>query len=565
MTSSILTNTSAMTALRVLSSINKDLTTTQNRISTGLKVANAKDNASFWAVSTIMKSDVSTFKAISDNLSLAMNSTSVARTGAEGISDLLTEIKEKATAAQEGSIDKDKLQADIDSALDGIAEYVKSAQFNGVNLLSESKELKLLSSVGRAGAEVDASYIKLRTTDLSMDQGGALSDMRGFSVLDRGDGILEKSTDASTRFTFDATNVDSSAADQGQAGDVITVAYVDEDGVARSVDVTLSKDLNQYSTAAAGDFGVDFAAALSENERLADLFTFEGNGTDLNVANKDRESGIQLTSITVGGGTVFGPGTAGGEGNAADVQQEIEFNFKDEPLRLGETFKFDFSAQDAAAADANFQMVFKVVGGERTSGDVLDSRTLDDGTKQLTVAIDERMVTRAFTTGEDIRDEFFNALDAIGSGTFTAGTVEADFVAALDPNAAGQANQVNYSKGTAPETLFLRVDNGNNTQLTNFQVPQTDYDALLDTVESALQTAIDTAAAFGSAQKRLEIQQEFLGALIDNLETGIGTLVDADMNEESARLQALQVQQQLGVQALGIANSAPQALLQLFQ
>jgi flagellin len=89
--------------------------------------------------------------------------------------------------------------------------------------------------------------------------------------------------------------------------------------------------------------------------------------------------------------------------------------------------------------------------------------------------------------------------------------------------------------------------------------------AALGNVESLIQTSIDAASAFGTVQKRIEIQSEFVGKLSDSLKAGIGTLVDADLEEASARLQALQVQQQLGTQALSIANQAPQSLLSLFR
>jgi flagellin len=71
-------------------------------------------------------------------------------------------------------------------------------------------------------------------------------------------------------------------------------------------------------------------------------------------------------------------------------------------------------------------------------------------------------------------------------------------------------------------------------------------------------------AALGSVSKRLEIQSDFTVKLIDILRAGVGNLVDADMAEESAKLQSLQIKQQLGVQALSIANSNPQVILSLF-
>ncbi|TVQ54505.1 MAG: hypothetical protein EA355_11735 [Rhodobacteraceae bacterium] len=87
----------------------------------------------------------------------------------------------------------------------------------------------------------------------------------------------------------------------------------------------------------------------------------------------------------------------------------------------------------------------------------------------------------------------------------------------------------------------------------------------LAAIEGLIQTAISAAAAFGSAQGRIQTQTEFVSKLMDGFTSGIGVLVDADMEAASARLQALQVQQQLGIQALSIANQSPQNILALFR
>ena len=89
--------------------------------------------------------------------------------------------------------------------------------------------------------------------------------------------------------------------------------------------------------------------------------------------------------------------------------------------------------------------------------------------------------------------------------------------------------------------------------------------AALGNIESMMQTAINSAASFGSVQTRVDIQKDFVTKLTDSMKAGIGSLVDADMEEASARLQALQVQQQLSTQALSIANQQPQSLLSLFR
>lgn len=87
----------------------------------------------------------------------------------------------------------------------------------------------------------------------------------------------------------------------------------------------------------------------------------------------------------------------------------------------------------------------------------------------------------------------------------------------------------------------------------------------LTSAQSALSTAIDNATSLGVAEKSLEAQQNFLGKLTDKLDTGVGNMVDADMEQEAARLQSYQVQQQLATQSLSIANQGPQNLLSLFR
>ncbi|WP_424928997.1 flagellin [Amaricoccus tamworthensis] len=90
-------------------------------------------------------------------------------------------------------------------------------------------------------------------------------------------------------------------------------------------------------------------------------------------------------------------------------------------------------------------------------------------------------------------------------------------------------------------------------------------DTDMDAVDDALDIVNAAAAAFGAAQARVEAQMDFMSKQADALDTGVGALVDADMEEASARLTALQTQQQLGTQALSIANQQPQTLLSLFQ
>jgi flagellin len=94
---------------------------------------------------------------------------------------------------------------------------------------------------------------------------------------------------------------------------------------------------------------------------------------------------------------------------------------------------------------------------------------------------------------------------------------------------------------------------------------QAQASSMIATVETSLNNVNSALARLGSGSKKLSVQATFVQNLSDTLQSGIGNLVDADMATESAKLQSLQVKQQLGVQALSIANQSPQVILSLFR
>ena len=91
------------------------------------------------------------------------------------------------------------------------------------------------------------------------------------------------------------------------------------------------------------------------------------------------------------------------------------------------------------------------------------------------------------------------------------------------------------------------------------------FNNMLTDIESALSSMSTAAAELGASKARIDLQKDFVSKLSDSIDRGVGQLVDADMNKESTRLQALQVQQQLGIQALSIANGNTQSVLSLFR
>jgi flagellin len=310
--SSLNTNVAAMTALQSLTATNKALTDTQNRISTGLRVANASDNAAYWSIATTMRSDTAALSTVQDALGLGAATVDVAYTGVESAIKVVDQIKSKLVAARQPGVDRGKIQSEItelQAQLRGIAE---SASFSGENWLSVD-----------SGA---ASYNATKTIVSSFQRTGG-------------------------------------------AVDIGTI----------SIDITATE-----------------------------LF------------DADDQSGILDTVSTTTNGAV------------------------------------NYSI--AGAADA------------------LDISALTDSTADLA-----------------------------------------------------------------------------------------DLEEIIGVVDTAISTMTDAATALGAAKARIGIQQDFVKGLMDAISRGVGQLVDADMNEESTRLQALQVKQQLGVQALSIANSSSQTILSLFR
>jgi flagellin len=101
--------------------------------------------------------------------------------------------------------------------------------------------------------------------------------------------------------------------------------------------------------------------------------------------------------------------------------------------------------------------------------------------------------------------------------------------------------------------------------LTDSAADLTTLEGMISWTDAAISSMTTSAATLGSAKQRVNLQKDFVGSLMDAIDRGISTLVDADMTEESTKLQALQVQQQLGTQALSIANQSSQSILSLFR
>ncbi len=429
--SSLLTNTAAMTALQTLARTNKNLAVTQNRISTGYRVATASDNAAYWSIATTMRSDNKALSTVQDALGLGAAQVDIAYTAMERAKDILDEIKAKLVAAKQPSVDRSKIQSEIKQLQDQLVGIASAAVFSGSNWLSVDS-----STSGWSGFQkVVASF--------SRTASGAIE----IGTID---------VDLTKTALFDASATRSGLLEQGQA--------------------------------------------LTNDGGLQDSGPTAGNGT---------------TPASV---TLF-----------ADVDTDGVILDEDDVIR--------------------FDLVFN---GEARRV-IIDKATVDAalGNGDGVVADAADMVTVVEL-----------ALQNAGFDTTTDVTVSANTGAVV----------ITHANNTADDTLAVSnaesSDNGNFFSAIEIDITNV-TDALLDDYIAgidAMAARVTTAASdLGAVKSRIDLQKDFVKALMDAIDRGIGQLVDADMNAESTRLQALQVQQQLGIQALSIANANSQNILALFR
>ena len=148
---SINTNAGALIALQNLSTTNRTLNVVQNRINTGLKVSGAKDDASIFAIAQKQRADLGGYSAVKDSINRAISAVDVALAGAEAISDLIIQMKEKAVSAADlGNDDASRviLNEDYQQLALQIQTIVLNAQFNGKNALRNDDINAIVSAAG---------------------------------------------------------------------------------------------------------------------------------------------------------------------------------------------------------------------------------------------------------------------------------------------------------------------------------------------------------------------------------------------------------------------------------
>jgi flagellin len=177
---SINTNGSALAALANLASTQTSLQKTQNIISTGKVINSAKDNGAVWSIAQTMSGKVTALDSVKDSLNRAQSTIDVAMSAGQQVSDLLTQMKAKALAASDTSLDttsRTALNADFKSLRDQITAVVNNADFNGVNMVKSGGTTiyALANDSGSSKLTVASEDLSLGGTNISLTAGASFT------------------------------------------------------------------------------------------------------------------------------------------------------------------------------------------------------------------------------------------------------------------------------------------------------------------------------------------------------------------------------------------------------
>jgi len=299
---SLLTNTSAMSALQTLRSINSEMSTTQGRISSGMKVGEASDNAAYWSIATTMRSDNKALSSVQDALGLGAAKIDTAYTGMNAAIEVVDEIKTKLVAASEPGVDKAKVQKEITQLQEQLTSLTKSSSFNGENWLYHDDNNSATTKAVVGSFNRDASNnVSLTTLDIDTTATSLIEVNASGGYVASGNGLLSN----------DLTYTNASGTSASLSGvnvmnlDITDMSAGDLSNALSGVDSVL-----QSMTDAAADLGAVKKRVEMQNDFVSDLKTSIDSGigrlvdadmneesTRLRALQTQQQLGIQALSI----------------------------------------------------------------------------------------------------------------------------------------------------------------------------------------------------------------------------------------------------------------------------
>lgn len=585
---SILTNISAMSALQTLRAVSGALENAQNEVSSGLRVAIASDNAAYWSISTTMRSDNQAISAVTDALGLGAAKVDTAYAGMEAVVDVLSDFRAKLVTAREESADKAKIQGELKQLGDQARSIATSASFSGQNWLTTDIADIFDDTLNRTS--VVSSFVRERS-GVSVRTMGV--DLSAISLINStGGGLLQ--------------------ADPRDIGTIGGLRYSMSSGIA---DDMSSQSLNNTRGSHPADFSFDFSSPLvfADGDSISFKITLDadnpadgiplphddGKTTDILINKSVVNAALRKTDGTISNykeyAIVLRAALAGSGATATTYwkydppgQTRTRVDIPD-VVGIRHQGLSDYNGSSMQITDLD-------VVGVAVTGEIADT-SINYGVRRSSMTLDfspftvydgitvqmNFMVGNGQSMPLSFDQEYVNALLGVDDGTVETAADMAILLNALidrddiiiedagggtvsvytDPlidRKSGEKSSIgfygiNVSNEPRPTMDFFDIDIEQNPDMVEFY---------LGYVETMMSNVISGAAVLGSLKQRIDMQSDFASKLMDSIDSGIGRLVDADMEEASVRLKALQTQQQLAVQSLQIANSRPEDILRLF-
>ena len=582
---SILSNTASMAALQTLRSLSASLQTTQSQASSGLRVAAASDNAAYWSISTTMNSDRRAVSAISDALGLGAAKVDTAYSGMEAVVDVLAQFKAKLVASKEDGLDKQKIQAELEQFKQQVVSIAEASSFSGQNWLNTDtaelddptlNKVSVVSSFVRSaggGVAVDSTEVALDEISLFNRTGGGLlqaaqitkrittpgglpSDIGGLQ-----NGAVSDTPHYGHRwFTFAGARslgpadqisfnvmVDANAPYSAGSSYPVTINQALVNSALGKSDGSITSPAEMVTVMRAAFTAAGVPADVSHNYHylpssssgsLIDIFSLEttapGQGSSIAIGS---------VSSTLSGGYNFGLSQTWGHVNILTSAYV--------PFTAG--FQFQLTASSQFSFDVNFPAA---------------------GTSQ-TYTVTKADVDAALGSSDGIVSslgDFATVLNSVVSElNFSAFSGNLRITPDTSGPHVGRYAVFNISNATSTDILTVETDstyvtmNGFDFLSIDITDPGADIDDLISALDVMSQAVVSGASILGALQSRIDLQASFTENMMARIDKGVGRLVDADLNEVSTRLKAVQTQEQLALQSLQIANAQPEIILSLFR
>lgn len=616
---SIRTNEGAISALQNLRSLSANLSNTQETVSTGLRISKAADNAAYWSISTTMRSDQRAVSAVSDAMGIGAAKVDTAYTGITSVAEIISDFKAKIVAAKEDGVDKAKIQTELDQLKAHVQSIANSASFSGQNWLitdvedihdDDINKVSVVSSFVRSSngsVAVKTSDIHLSEISLFNSTGGGLLQPDNRAVWTIG-GIRSFDTfgSSATDKTAYYTDENSGWMYPRQAGPSTGSFFLNSfpvgspldfnaAGAEISFDLTLDREASNpgnlpgatgnlqelpgpyypgYSThisitkAEIDSYDPSLDGVISTNTQFAAVLNsvLNAHGASVDASYGMWDPPQSMHWVHDPKAMSIQTLESHGDGSYVEISNLASVGVSNGGLKE----QFDFGARGSGLA-LSFDPFALSIDGDNKDGVSVSFDFSYNGATPKSYTFDRTYVntllskeTGKIETNAEMATLLHSLLDADWPDLVIEASGTDTVIIKSDPDkdrksGAGtniQFDHVRVSIEPLPAMSFMKIDIAKRPEA---------IDNYLNYLEVVGQNVTTAASILGSLQSRIDMQSQFSAKLFDSMDKGIGLLVDADMEETSSRLNAVQVQQQLALQALSIANARSANVLSLFQ